>query len=322
MRRLLPFVFAVLLAVPALAQEEPPADEAPAPEEEAPEGDAPPPAPEGALAPPEEPPPPPPAVDLNRGTATLYAEAYELFGAGDLAGALPLFEEVVRREPDHPSARNYLVECLMEVGRADDAEAARDGAVPPGPVTAYVPPATKSGNNAAPPAPVVEAPETPESKKARGDKRNPRRTSRGGAGLTLLGPGVGLGLYAEFRPHWAVALDGGLGFVLIKSDSGTRSGMAGVWAEASLMPVPFRLTPTIGVGITTLAGGAAWRLDSFAQALAGRNRLRLVGYWHLGLRYDSARGFHVAAGVGFVPTGREPGKAFAPWPGFKFGMRF
>ncbi len=96
----------------------------------------------------------------------------------------------------------------------------------------------------------------------------------------------------------------------------------GLWAEAAVLPVPFRLTPTVGVGITTLVGGATWRLDSYAQPLASRGRLRLVGYWHLGLRYDSAKGLHAAIGVGFIPTGREPGKAFAPWPGFKLGMRF
>lgn len=319
-----PLVLALLLAAPALAQDDPPADESPPPDpQEAPaDGDLlpAPPAPVTAAA--EATPPPAPPVDLNRGTATLYAEAYERFGAGDFATALPLFEEVVRREPDHPSARNYLVECLLAVGRGDDAEAAREGATPPGAVTVYVPPAAKSGNDTTPPAPVAPAPETEESKQARGDRRNPRRTSRGAFGLTLLGAGVGLGIYGEYRPHWVVSMDAGLGFLVLKSDAGSRSGLAGLWAEATLMPIPFRLTPTIGVGITSLLGGATWRFDTIGQPLASRSRLRLVGYWHLGLRYDSARGFHIAGGVGFIPTGREPGKAFTPWPGFKFGMRF
>jgi len=318
------FASICLLAAPAFAEpeEEPAPAETPAPTnaEPAPEGPL---GPPDAVAAPEAPPEDEPAPDLQRGTATLYADAYERFAGGDFAGALPLFEEVLRREPEHPSARNYVVECLTAVGRDDDAAAAREGAGPPGEATTYAPAPPKSGNDA-PAAPqaevaVAKPPETPEARKAR---LNPRGSHRGGFGITLLGPGVGLGIFAELRPHWAVAINGGIGVLVLKSASGSRSGLAGLWLEATAMPIPFRLTPTIGVGITSLAGTAVWRFDSMASPIASRGQLRLVGYWHLGLRYDSRKGFYLAAGVGFIPTGRGPGQAFAPWPGFKFGLRF
>jgi hypothetical protein len=133
---------------------------------------------------------------------------------------------------------------------------------------------------------------------------------------------VGFGFYGEFRPHWAFAASGGLGLLVLKSASGSRSGLVGLWSEVSLLPLPFRLTPTVGLGITTLAGDAAWRFDSIGAPISSRSNLRLVGYVHFGIRYDSVRGFHASAGLGLIPTDRAPGKAFVPWPGFKVGMRF
>jgi hypothetical protein len=114
-------------------------------------------------------------------TPSLYAEAYRLFSRGELAAATPLFEQVLRREPKHPSARNYLVECYAALGRADDAKRIAGGEPPaaalqpaaattpaPAPPAPPAPPATApataaSEAHAPPPAPPAAGAESPEA---------------------------------------------------------------------------------------------------------------------------------------------------------------
>ena len=312
LRTLTPLLICLLLAAPALGEE--PTDAPPA---DAPPADAPP-ADDDSAPPPPPPPasevtPPAPTVDLERGTGTLYADGYERFSRGDFPIAALLFEEVLRREPRHPSARNYLVECYSAQGREEDATRVRDGEPPRGEATA--PAAPKAT------ATVREDSETKEQAEARRSGFNPRRNGMGGVGLGLLGPTVGVGIWAEFRPLWLVSISGGIGGVAIKRDSGVRTGIGAVFGEVALLPVPFRLTPMLGVGFTVLSGPAAWQVDGYARALAGRGNARGVLYVLLGVRYDSARGFFASGGVGLIPTGRAPG-AFTPWPGFRFGARF
>ncbi len=256
--------------------------------------------------------PPAPAVDLARSTGALYADGYQRFSQGDFGSAALLFEEVLRREPRHPSARNYLVECYAATGRDDDAARARDGGVPEGEATA-APKATATVRPTPEPSPADE--------EARRLHLNPRRRGMGGAGLGLLGPTVGLGIWAEFRPVWLLSITGGVGGLGIRRESGSRSGIAAAFAEFNLMPVPFRLTPILGVGVSVLGGPATWQVDSYARALGSRGNARGLVYLVLGLRYDTARGLFLSAGVGLVPTGRAPG-AFTPWPGVRFGLRF
>jgi len=275
---------------------------------------------------------------LARSSDELHAEAREFFRQGDFGSAALRFEEILRRDPERPGARNYLVECYASLGREDEAAATRDGAVPAG---APTPVSTESSVDAAVAAAqepgaepeegesaVVEGKKTKKKKKKKKccDRSNPRRHHLGGAGLGLFGPTVGVGAWVEIRPVWALAIlgGGGLGGV-VRSDSGEGSGRArslgGGFLEVHLLPVPLCLTPVVGVGLTALGGPLAWAVDLVARPLASAERFRLAPYLVLGLRYDSKRRFFGSLGVGLLPTGSLPG-AFTPYPGLRLGLRF
>lgn len=263
----------------------------------------------------EAPDPPPPAVDLARPSSVLYAEGYQQFADGQFVVATICFEEVLRRKPDHPSARNYLVECFVAVGRNEDAAAVREGALPPGEPTPV----------AGPPEPPQVEVELEEPKKElfeeeRENRKNPRRLGFASLGIQLGGPALGLGVHLEFKPSWFFAASGGVGAVGVISSSG-RGSIGAAWLEVSLRPVPLRVTPTIGVGVVLLGGSDVWRLDAYSRSLLGQGQYRASAYVLLGLRYDSRKGLFLSGGVGLVPTGQTP-LLLLPYPSFRAGLRF
>lgn len=306
----------LLLALPLPAAAQGDGDE-PA-DADAPEGDE-----DGFPAPPEslgepegEPEPPPlPEVDLARPSSTLYAEGYEQFSEGQFAVAAIYFEEVLRRKPDHPSARNYLVECFVAVGRDEDAAAVREGALPPGaptPVAGREPPPNFKGVN--------EEPEEQLTDQERKDRRNPRHKGFASLGVQLGGPALGIGLSMEFKPGWFFAAGGGVGVVGVVTSS-NRSTIGTAWAEVAIRPVPLRVTPEIALGVAVFGGDDVWRLDTLAPAMLGGGRYRVTGYLLLGVRYDARKGIFLSGGVGLVPTGRTPA-VLLPYPSFRAGFRF
>lgn len=257
---------------------------------------------------------PAPAVDLAQPSSTLYTTGYELFADGLFGTAALYFEELLRRKPDHPSARNYLVECYLAVGRDEDAAAVRDGAVPQGEAT----PAAE--HVAAPPEDPEPEPEPELSEDERRDRRNPRRLGFAALALQVGGPSIGLGLWAEFKPHWFVSIAGGLGGIGVLRDDG-EGGIGAGFVEAALMPVPLRVTPVFGMGAVVLAGPDVWLLDTVSGGFAGAGERRAAAYIILGLRYDARRPFFLSAGVGLIPTG-EMTRPFLPYPGLRVGLRF
>ncbi len=286
---------------------------------------------------------------LARSSDELHEEARGFFRQGDFGSAALRFEELLRREPDRPGARNYLVECYASLGREDEAAATRDGAVPPGvptpvsldgdaaegPASSRPPSSTENSaddgeaaeeDSDAVPSENPSESESAEKKKKCCDRSNPRRLHLGGAGLGFFGPTVGVGAWIEIRPVWALAIlgGGGLGGV-VRSDpeggSGAARSLGGGFIEVHLLPLPLRVTPVLGVGITALGGPLAWAVDLMARPLAIAERFRLVPYLVLGLRYDSKRRFFGSLGVGLLPTGSLPG-AFTPYPGLRLGLRF
>jgi tetratricopeptide (TPR) repeat protein len=261
-----------------------------------------------------------PVVDLARPSSALYADGYEAFADGRFDEAALYFEEVLRRKPDHPSARNYLVECFVATGRVQDAQAVRDGAVPPGDPT-------RVGARAEParttPDPVVERTEQPKkelSEEEKKNRRNPRRLGLASIGLQVGGPAIGFGLYMEFKPGWFFAVSGGVGGVGVISDQG-RGGIGGAWVEVAIRPVPIRITPVVGVGLSVFGGSDVWRLDTLSSALLGQGRSRVAPYILIGVRYDARKPFFVSAGVHLFPTGQTP-YIFLPYPGARVGLRF
>lgn len=306
-------LLALLLALPAaaLAQDSDEAPPAPSgPEEPAPDG-APEAEPDGEPFPPAPTAVPLPAPDpgLSGDVTELFERGYRHFAAGEFSAAVPLLDEVVRRDPAHDRARNYLVEALLALGRTDEAEAARSG--PPD----VPPPPAASGDAPAPEA--VVARKGPEAKKRR---MNPRAFRRGSAGVGFVGPAVGLGAWVEFRPTWLVAINGGVGGLILVRD-GAAGGLGGFHVEATLAPIPFRLTPTVGVGLSGLFGDQVWRTDPWFAHLVQRRSFKLLPYFSLGARYDAKRGVQLEFGVSLVPS-TVPGLPLIPVPGVRLGFHF
>ncbi len=235
-----------------------------------------------------------PVSPLARPTDTLYEEGQTLFARLEFDAAAGLFEEVLRREPEHPGARNYLVESLRALGRTDDADAVLGGANPPGE-----------------PTPVAEE-DTPCC-------RNPRAERRFSAGIGLGGPNVGVGAWAEFRPHWLVGVGGGLG-ALVLVEGQRASGVGSVHLGADLLPLPLAITPVFGVGMAAVFGDAIWRVDALIKPLAAGTDFRLVPYLNLGARADFGR-LQLQAGVWLVPTGDRQ-LPLLPIPGARVGLHF
>ncbi len=260
---------------------------------------------------------------LDRKTSILYAGGYKAFASGDLRGALPLFEEVLRREPDHPTARNYLVECLMALGRVDEGRLIAEGGTvggEPTPVAGEAPSPSGRQEIARDGGKSTQSASEGSLPLYRRPSFNPRIEGKGGVGLGILGPAVGLSAFAQYRPHWLLTLIGGIGGLGLYTSEG-GDGMGAFFGEAQLLPIPWRLTPVIGVGFSAFAGPLAWQLDTLHVASLAAPGLRLFAYGILGLRYDSPSNYFISGGVGFMPTGEWP-SFLVPFPGFRAGVRF
>ena len=266
----------------------PPADpsDTPAPEDGEPATDDPADEEESAVSP------------LARPTEELYDEGQLRFAALEFEVAAGYFEEVLRREPDHTNARNFLVECLIALERQDDAVAVREGANPPGE-----------------PTPVAGAEPTEDEPSS----RNPRGDRKFSFGLGLGGPSVGLGAWAELRPFWGLAISGGAG-VLVVGEDAQAAGIAAVGMGVDLLPVPYRLTPVLGVGLSAVFGDAVWRLDPVTKPLASGADVRLLPHINVGLRLDVDR-LQLQAGIWLLPTGNAK-LPILPFPGLRLGLHF
>ena len=279
----------------------------------------------------------------------VFLEGHELFARGEFEAAASLFQQAIRHDPEHLSARNYLKEVtfllLKFQGAASPPMSDLDAAAPPAaaaepgqqPSTAL-----EAGASASPgspssdlstasaehgsraPPPQGRSPSSTAPAKRRTDPRNPR--SRGGAalGLGLFGPSLGLGGVVQARPHWLVAIGAGLGgLMVIRGDQ--ESGAFGLFIEAQLLPVPWRLTPLVGVGLTLVVGSLAEEVDERGYASLADGTGRLLPYLSLGLRYDAPSGFWASGGLGLVPAiVLRSGVAIPsvlPIPGFRIGVR-
>lgn len=162
------------------------------------------------------------------------------------------------------------------------------------------------------PKPPKRAPLSPEE---RAKRRNPRASSRLGAGVGLIG-GVGaVGLWFEARPAWpiAVAVAGGLLPV---------GGMHGVFsAQVTFLPAPYRLTPVLGLGAGVLLGPSAWLLDPFVAAAARGARARATLWPVVGLRLDLGPRFTATVAADLLP-GRHATLPIVPVPSVRAGVRF
>jgi len=238
----------------------------------------------------------------------LFLEGYRLFAAGEFEGAVASFREVLERQPQHRSARNYLAESLAVLSRR------AQGAGTAAPLASPKPAASTAVATAK------------ASAQARRRAANPRAYRRGSAALSLGGPTLGLGLAVQFRPHWLLAIGGGIGGFAAVLESG-ESALLGLFAEAQLQPVPRRLTPIVGIGLSFLAGNLVTQVDAQGFRAVGQELARVLPYILVGIRYDAPIGLLLSGGMGLVPavivdpsgTSRA---LLLPFPGFRIGMNF
>jgi hypothetical protein len=238
-----------------------------------------------------------PASPLAQPSPALFEEGNKLFAQLQFDAAVVYFEEVLRRDPEDSNARNRLVESLRALEREEDAVAVLEGAVPLGE-----------------PTPFAE-PEPEEEERS----RNPRGDRRFSAGIGLGGSSVGLGAWAEFRPHWIAAISGGFGALVLVQDART-SGIGSGFLGVDFLPLPFYISPVVGVGVAAIFGDAVWRTDSFTKPWVTGTDIRLLPYLNLGARLDLGR-MQMQAGVWLVPTGQRS-TPLVPVPGARIGLHF
>lgn len=164
---------------------------------------------------------------------------------------------------------------------------------------------------------VRQAAQTPEE---RAQRRNPRALGRGEFSVVLGGPAGGLGAKIAVRPHWIVALGGGVGVIPGLGGTLPRSVLT-VSADLEVLPLPWRLTPVIGVGVGAVLGPAAWRLDTGVRTVGGGKAQRAVPYAILAVRYDARKCLSLQVGAILLP-GSHPQTPIVPIPTLRFGLRF
>ncbi len=254
----------------------------------------------------------------------LFAQGYQLFAVGEFESAAGLFQQVLRVDPHHVSARNYLKESLSLLARRDREQQSHSG---PDSYDDRAPPSSYQ----APPStaePAAEGSREPAAYARASSVRsqsspNPRADSKGSIALGIVGPTLGLGVAVQGRPHWAVAVGGGAGGLGVLR-AGEGSGIFALYAEAQVLPIPWRLTPVLGVGISVLMGALVTEVDLQGVSAAGQGLARVLPYVLLGVRYDAPIGLWVSGGIGLVPlvvvVDGEAVPSALPFPGFRLGM--
>jgi len=252
----------------------------------------------------------------------LFATGYQLFIAGDFKAAAGMFQRVLRVEPGHLSARNYLKESLHLLARG-----AADGSMSQGASDQD----NLSQEFAPEPVPAGEGPEagrdpatyTKVSQVRKKSSHNPRSDDKGSLALGIVGPTLGLGVAVQARPHWAVSIGGGAGGLVVLQ-GGEESGVFAVYGEAQVLPVPWRLTPVFGVGVSVLVGSFVSQIDARGVNGAGQGLGRVLPYLVMGVRYDAPFGLWASGGIGIVPSivisDGEAVPAAVPIPGFRLGV--
>lgn len=155
-------------------------------------------------------------------------------------------------------------------------------------------------------------------------RRNPRASRRWSAAAAGFGPTHGLGVVAEYLPHWVAGFGLGVGGAMRKIGDGALLGSGTVFAEIAILPVPFAVTPVIGAGFAITMGPLAEYLPGFAGSPPKRDEfLKLVPYGRFGLRVDLRRGVYLAGEIMLAPDNRfAQGGGTHPLPSFRIGFNF
>ena len=252
----------------------------------------------------------------------LFAKGYQLFVGGKFEAAAGIFQRILRADAGHLSARNYLKESLHLLARMDperrspQVEASEEDA-PEDAREQPEPSRQETGGSRAKPT------YTKVTRERSRSSHNPRGDGKGSIALGILGPTLGLGVAVQARPHWAVSVGGGMGgFVVIQG--GEESGLLAVYGEAQVLPIPWRVTPVFGVGLSVLVGSFVPQVAARGVAGAGQGLGRVLPYIVMGVRYDAPFGLWVSGGIGIVPSivvsDGEGVPSALPIPGFRLGV--
>lgn len=294
------------------------------------------------------------AVDIDE-AESLYQRGSAEFAEGRTSAAAAHFRAALAIDPSHARARAYLAECLVIEGEVEAARKVASGGsqdaeapppMPPDPPGAapaqpletsssiagvvsgdsIVIPETVEEARAESPVMEREAPDVrteaarhPDPDAERKARRNPRSQGKISAGLALGGAAVTVGVFAELRPSWFGAFEVGVGGFLVPDEGRGVDGAVALSIEAQLSPIPWRLTPVLGVGVVILAGPAAAATENTLWSLPSNARARAVPYIVLGARYDLHKRLWFSLSARLAPS---PTTRVMPMPGARVGLRF
>ena len=244
----------------------------------------------------------------------LFQLGYGLFEQQEISQARSAFEGALRLHPEHQQARSYLIECLVLEGDLDGARVLAEQSTDPAEPAPEAERAERAVEDAHSRRALARA-----AKEQRKERRNPRRGDRIGMGIGAGGAAVSVGAFGELRPGWFASGVVGVGGFLVKRGDGVRGAVA-VSGELQLSPVPWRLTPLLGVGVVGLFGPGASAIDDVLYSPPmSRGNARLVPYALLGARYDFRRALWFSLAVRLAPS---PATTVMPIPGARLGLRF
>lgn len=247
---------------------------------------------------------------MNRGVARRITRAAGLLlAAGALVGPRAASASEPTAEPTAPAESQPLT--------------AWSPAQSPAPASAATAPAATTPVVPSPAAslPVAATSDRPVSLTRRGWS-NPRALRRVSAGVVAFGPTPGLGLVAEYLPHWIAGFGFGVGGGVRLVSDGSLLGAGTLFTEIALLPVPFVVTPVLGAGFAVTLGPLADYLPGFAGSPPKRDEfLRLMPYGRLGLRVDLRRNIYLAGEIVLAPDNRfDQGGKTHPLPSLRLGF--
>jgi len=150
-------------------------------------------------------------------------------------------------------------------------------------------------------------------------RRNPRAQHNGSVGLAVGGAAVTIGAFAELHPSWFGAFGVGVGGFLAPAEGRGVHGAVALSTEAHITPVPWRLTPLLGVGMVFFVGPGASSTEMTLWSLPHSRNTRAVPYVVLGARYDLRKRLWLSLSARIAPS---PTSRLMPMPGLRVGLRF
>lgn len=274
------------------------------------------------VPPPDTPPPSPRIGEAN--ADALFEAAYTLQSQGHFSSATALYKQVLQEDPDREDARKRLSECLAAQGYFDEASRIAAGGLVNPNIGASIATITEDdADDETVEVRVQVTEDKPPPARAATSSRpftsNFRADQKLGFTVNGFGPTLGIGLGANYIPHWLLAVDAGFGGIMWPGAFGMTGAIAASF-QAELMPIPFFVTPTIGAGFTWAWGSSADELPGY-RVQPRLDQVRFMPYWSVGVRVDAPNDMFFTAAAHFTYDDRGLSPQIVPYPGFRVGFR-